>query len=222
MEYLKNCLYINLAHRTDRKEHVEGQLQRLGVSGERFNAIKMKDGAVGCTMSHIKCLETARDRGWDHVFICEDDIHFLDMDSFKKSLCDFVASGIEWDMILVAGNNAAPYEQVAPFCLRAHNCQTTTGYVARKEYYDVLIANYREGVTQLLRNPENRRQFALDIYWKRLQQNGRWYLLTPIAVAQLAGYSDIEERDTDYSALMTTVDKEWLFKLQRERMGLPN
>ena len=86
MEYLQNCLYINLEHRKDRLEHVTIQMQLLGISGERFNAIKTNDGAVGCTMSHIKCLETAKERDWDHVFICEDDILFLDVLTFKTNL----------------------------------------------------------------------------------------------------------------------------------------
>lgn len=216
MEYLQNCLYINLNHRTDRCEHVEEQLSNMGIPGTRFSAIKMDDGAVGCTFSHIKCLEIAKEKGWEHVFICEDDIHFLDPETFKTSFRQFIDSGIEWDVILVAGNNSIPYQVVSPFCIKVYNCQTTTGYVVKREYYDTLISNYREGVTNLLRNPRNRREFALDIYWKRLQNTGKWFLITPITVSQLAGYSDIECRHTDYGALMTSISKEWLFQPRRQ------
>ena len=42
LEDIKHAFYINLDHRTDRKEHVTGQLTNLGLQGfERFNAIKM-------------------------------------------------------------------------------------------------------------------------------------------------------------------------------------
>ena len=73
---LNHIFYINLDHRSDRKKDVEEQLNQVGLKGTRFNAIKMKDGRVGCTLSHIKCLEMAIKENFDHIFICEDDITF--------------------------------------------------------------------------------------------------------------------------------------------------
>ena len=75
---IKHAFYINLDHRTDRKEHVEKELGKLGIQAERFNAIKMQNGAVGCSMSHLKILQDARTKKLDHVLIMEDDISFLD------------------------------------------------------------------------------------------------------------------------------------------------
>ena len=62
MELLKNTLFINLEHRKDRLIHVTNELKKLGVNSERFNAVKTAVGAIGCTMSHIKCLEIAKER----------------------------------------------------------------------------------------------------------------------------------------------------------------
>ena len=76
---LTNVFYINLESRPDRKEHIEGQLKTVGFPNvERFNAIKMPngDGRIGCSLSHIKCLEIAKERGYSHVLICEDDTLF--------------------------------------------------------------------------------------------------------------------------------------------------
>ena len=83
---IKNILYINLTKREDRKIHVEHQLSLIGLSGERFNAIKLKNGRVGCSMSHLKCVELAKERNWDHVFICEDDITFTKPFSIVTSI----------------------------------------------------------------------------------------------------------------------------------------
>ena len=82
MDILQNTLYINLEHRVDRKEHVTKELEKIGVKGERFNAIKTKNGAIGCTLSHIKCLEIAKERNYEEVFICEDDITFTNLTYF--------------------------------------------------------------------------------------------------------------------------------------------
>ena len=87
---VSNVLYINLEHRTDRKESVIGQLSSIDLSGTRFNAIKMKDGRVGCTLSHIKCLELAKENKWDHVLIVEDDILFTQPDKFKHQFEIFI------------------------------------------------------------------------------------------------------------------------------------
>ena len=84
MEILKHTLYINLDYRTDRLEHVQEELDKIGIkeSAERFPAVKMEKGNVGCTLSHIKCIDLAKSRGWPYVFICEDDITFTDPGRF--------------------------------------------------------------------------------------------------------------------------------------------
>ena len=80
-EDIVNIFYINLEHRVDRREHVIKELttKGLGLGLEnitRFNAIKMINGAVGCSMSHLKILQDAMSNNLDHVLIVEDDITF--------------------------------------------------------------------------------------------------------------------------------------------------
>ena len=58
---IKHCFYIKLDSRPDRKIHVENQLQIIGIQGNRFNAIRLPNGALGCSMSHLKCLEIAKE-----------------------------------------------------------------------------------------------------------------------------------------------------------------
>ena len=70
MDIFEHTLFINLDHRKDRLEHVEKEFEKMGIQGERFNAIKPSSGAVGCTLSHIKCLEIAKERDYEQVFIC--------------------------------------------------------------------------------------------------------------------------------------------------------
>ena len=64
---IKHAFYINLASRPDRKQHVEEQLQILGINAQRFNAIKLPNGALGCSMSHLKCLEIAKQNNLKYV-----------------------------------------------------------------------------------------------------------------------------------------------------------
>ena len=71
---IKHAFYINLASRPDRKQHVEEQLKIMGIQAERFNAIKLANGALGCSLSHLKCLETAKENNWSHLLVVEDDM----------------------------------------------------------------------------------------------------------------------------------------------------
>ena len=129
---ISNVLYINLNKRKDRLEHVKKELLKIGITGERFRAIKLKNGRLGCSMSHLKCIEIAKKRDWDHVFICEDDITFIHPKIFLKQLEKFFESGLKWDVVIVAGNNLPPYKQHGDFCIQVSHCQTTTGYIVRK------------------------------------------------------------------------------------------
>jgi len=211
MDQLKHTLFINLENRTDRLDHVTKQLSSLGLSAERVSACKTDVGAIGCTLSHIKCLELAKKRGYEQVFICEDDITFLDPTLFKSSLEKFANNReLDWDVLIIGGNIVPPYDVIGDYCVRVGECQTTTGYVVRQHYYDVLINNFRDSVKNLIQDPENKKTYALDIYWKRLQKSGRWYMIFPLTVVQYDTYSDIEEKYTDYRWLMLDKDKAWL------------
>ena len=208
---IKHTLYINLLNRVDRKGHVEKELAKIGVPSERFNAIKLPNGAVGCSMSHLKCLQIAKEREWKHVFICEDDIQFLEPEIFKNQLDTFLKNHPDnWDVLLVAGNNMPPYIPVDDTCVQVKQCQTTTGYIVKQHYYDTLIENFKLGIQCLMREPHKHTLYAIDKYWFFLQQRDLWFLIVPLTVVQRTDYSDIEKRMVNYKRTMTDLDKKHL------------
>lgn len=211
MNLFENTLYINLDYRTDRLENIHKEFEKMGIINfERFPAIKMKMGNVGCTLSHIKCIELAKARGWPHVFICEDDISFKNPKVLKKSIENFTESN--WDVLVIGGNNCPPFIPISEYYVKVMNVQTTTGYIIKNHYYDILLANFKEGLDCLIREPEKKKQYSLDIYWKTLQQRDRWFMLIPLTVVQYYDYSDIEEKVVDYSQLMLDLDKRELME----------
>ena len=197
MELLENNLVINLSTRPDRFEHVTNEFKQLELIPRRFNAFLTKDGAIGCTISHIRCLEIAIEEDKDYIFICEDDISFTDPYILKRNIKRFVDNVKNWDMLIIGGNVIKPFEKIDDYCLKISNCQTTTGYIVNKHYYSTLLLNFRTGVQQLL-TTKNPKQFAIDIYWKLLQHAGKWYLLYPLTVTQYENWSDIEKRKTNW------------------------
>jgi GR25 family glycosyltransferase involved in LPS biosynthesis len=210
MELFEHTLFINLEHRTDRLNHALNEFKKMGIKAERVNAIKMQNGAIGCTMSHIKCIELAKSRDWEQVFICEDDISFLKPELLKRNIELFYNNDdILWDVLIIGGNNVPPYQQLYEYTARIFRNQTTTGYIVKKHYYDTLLTNFKESAANLLRNPNNKREYALDIYWNRLQMQDFWYMITPPTVTQYENYSDIECETTNYDFLMLDMDKQW-------------
>jgi glycosyl transferase family 25 len=219
---IKHAFYINLSSRPDRKQHVENQLKKIGLIAERFNAIKMTNGAIGCSMSHLKIIETAKANDWDHILIVEDDILFTNPTLFVKQFNKFLSNHKSFDVVLIAGNNVPPFKVIDDTCVKVTKCQTTTGYLVQKHYYDVLINNYKTGILNLMKNPDKPIMFAIDKYWFNLQQIHNWYLITPLTVTQREDYSDIEKRATNYTPAMLDLDKVAFFKRQQEILSLRN
>jgi len=196
-----NIYYINLAHRTDRNDHVLEQIESIGCTAIRIEAVECKQGAIGCGMSHIRCLELAKEQNLPFVCIVEDDIEFTDPTFFRKQLDTFLSSSIAWDILLLGTNMGPPFNKEEG-CLRVFNAQTTTGYIVKQHYYDTLLNSFKKSVGYLL-SDYNIKQFAIDIQWKPLQQRDRWYVLYPLTVIQRDDYSDIAKRVVKYGELMT-------------------
>ena len=208
IQNIKHAFYINLASRPDRKQHVESQLNSIGINAERFNAIKLANGALGCSMSHLKCLEIAKENSWPHLFIVEDDIKFLKPDIFKTQLNSFLSNHKSWDVVLIGGNNIPPYTKIDDTCVKVSTCQTTTGYLVNGHYFDTLIENFRSGIKKLLEFPQQHVIYAIDKYWFQLQKRHNWFLIIPLTVTQREDYSDIEKKPTNYAPAMLDLDKE--------------
>jgi GR25 family glycosyltransferase involved in LPS biosynthesis len=207
---ITNVVYINLDSRIDRRTHFESQFRKMGLQPQRFAAIRNADGAIGCSMSHVACMELAIKNGWDHVLVCEDDATIINpgqlVHQFNQFLNRFKDS---WDVVLLAGNNYQPFRQVSPEAVRVANCQTATAYLVRRPYFERLLANFKEGLKNLIANPSQQPDFAVDQYWKKLQRTDHWYLIVPISVIQRPDYSDISGQHVNYSDVMTQVDKKW-------------
>lgn len=213
MELLKNILFINLNERTDRLAHVTKEFNKMNLNAERVKGIKLENGALGCTLSHIKCLKLAKEREYEHVFICEDDIEFLNPKIFLEKLNLFYENKlIYWDVLVVGGNTVPPYQKITDYCIRVGHSQTTTGYIVKHTFYDMLIDNFTESANKLMSNPTNKVNYALDKYWLQLQKQYYFCMLIPPTVIQYASYSDIEGEVVNYKDLMLDMNKEWVFR----------
>jgi hypothetical protein len=126
---------------------------------------------------------------------------------FTINIQKFLNSDIEWDVVIVAGNNMLPYKPINEYCIQVMNCITTTGYIVKKHYYHKLMANFKEGVLTFMKNPDQKNKYAIDKYWLQLQMNDRWFMIIPPCIIQKEDYSDVEHRITNFKNYMLNYNK---------------
>jgi glycosyl transferase family 25 len=180
----------------------------------------MENGAIGCSMSHLRILQDAQKNNLDHILIVEDDITFLDPELFKNQINKFFETHKnDWDVVLLAGNNMPLYKNIDDTCIQVSRCQTTTGYIVNGHYIKTLLQNVKIGLTHLINKPTEHSKYAIDKYWFILQQLYKWYLIVPLTVVQREDYSDIEKRVTNFEKHMLDVDKEQMMKSMNKKLS---
>ena len=205
-ELISNHYYINLDTRTDRRESCEEQLKKWNLVPNRFEAIKNRVGIIGCGMSHLKIIETAKKENKSYVCIFEDDIIIGKSNQVKNTVNRILESKVDWDVLCLAGNAFEPHRHVADDYVVVNRMYCGTAYIVKQSYYDTMIKNIREGLI-LLMTTNNRRDYAWDNFWIKLQQKDTFILIKPLSIYQKPDYSDIEGREVDYKNLMLSLDK---------------
>ena len=206
MNNIDVIFYINLAHRTDRLEHITKQLRYLCPDMSkviRIEAIKETPGAIGCTLSHIKALEQfEQNSSWTTCMIIEDDFTLRDTNitNLNNILSTFFTEFSNWDVISIGYNShyrCNIKDTHISNIKKAIHIYSSSAYCIHKNFVSTLKQNFIES-SNAKRNEPNNVEFCLDVYWKHIQPISNWYLISPSIGYQLPGYSDIENKFVDY------------------------
>ena len=196
---MDNIVYINLAKRVDRREHIENELNKFQLNFERFEAVYNDSGILGCTKSHLEVLKLAKKQGWKSVLIFEDDFTFLvSREEFEYEIAQLMNSKVDYDVCMLAYNLMESGELNYDFLLKVREAQTASAYIVKDHYYDVLINLYEEAV-QLLGQTGEHWTYANDQCWKSLQRKDNWICTKTRIGKQMAGYSDNSGTYTDHN-----------------------
>jgi glycosyl transferase family 25 len=206
-EFLDKVVYINLKERNDRRQLVEKELLEKIPPEKilRFEAIRDSPGHIGCTKSHIAVLELAIRNRWKNVLIVEDDAMFHKYKKGYRTLKRLITNHPHFDVITL-GNVGAHFDKET---LRLSSGQTTTAYLVNSHYFQKLLDNFKEGLSNLLATKsmtsgderlQHEQQYAIDQYWKRLQRTDQWYIVNPALMIQRADKSDIMGGTVDYTS----------------------
>jgi len=197
MDRIAKVLYINLEYRSDRRTQIEGELASVGLSGERFSAIRRQPGYIGCMESHLAALEYAKASGFQNVLLFEDDFQFIvDRSTFNKELTDFFNLEIPYDVLMISYNDLKP-TPLNDVITKAIDVQTASGYLVHERFYDTLIANWKHALPLLVQTDKHW-LYSCDQSWKTLQPGADWFCLKRRIGMQRSSYSDIANRIVNY------------------------
>jgi GR25 family glycosyltransferase involved in LPS biosynthesis len=203
--FLEKAVYINLENRKDRKQEIENELVNKIPTDKiiRFNAIRDKIGHIGCSKSHINVLEIAIKNNWRNILIIEDDAMFHKYKNGYHILEKLIETHPNFDVITL-GNVSAEFDKKT---MKLYKGQTTTAYIVNQHYYQRLLKNFKDGLTELSKakdmNAQDRfpyeQKYCLDQYWKNLQKIDNWYIVNPALMIQRPSNSSIQDEVVDYT-----------------------
>lgn len=149
--YPKNALVISLPQSTYRLQRFQqfnvfnGVTEVIeAVDGSKLpkvpEGVPLRQGSLGCLLSHKKALEYARDKNFPCVLIFEDDAEMIP--TFSQDLKVAMSELPEnWDMLWLAGMDAAgsPSYQYSDHLKRVNGSWGTYAYVINSTVYDYFI-----------------------------------------------------------------------------------
>ena len=205
------AIYINLAHRTDRRTEIETTLRSLDgcfSSVRRLEATwKPECGALGCAASHCRALaDFLFSSDSDSAVIFEDDFELLvEVDVFKKMIVHLVEHLDAYDCVCFAYNQPVLVGGQRPDKLiRVLSSLSSSCYFVTRPFAHELLRCFAESHAILKRfervQPKNAlvAHAAIDVMWKRLQLSSRWFVTERRYGRQRPSFSDIEQRFVEY------------------------
>lgn len=196
-EMVDKIFYINLDTRSDRRQHMEHvlgtMLQLPNDKVERVAALKESPGWRGCARSHIRALTLARERNYAYVCILEDDFQPLEAERFHREVQKaWQTLEGNFDVLMLGMTPIRLQRLQADPLFRIRQALAFPGQIVRASYFSILIQAFEQALA--VGQP-------IDMLTQSLQASGLWYGMFPPIARQLPGYSDIENKPTNYGYL---------------------
>lgn len=199
-EFIDKILFINLEFRKDRLEELQKEMERINIPKEkiiRIDAIYNPLGALGCTKSHMKAIEYAKNNHYKTVWILEDDVNFIvNNESINKNMRyikDFLQA--QKDSIILLSGNTIKVSEYNNVLYKAINVLTTSSYIVTESKYDELLKILRES-ENILETTRNIELGSCDVVWNKIENR---YLLKERICYQRDSFSNVINKNCSYS-----------------------
>ena len=182
-EIFDKIYYINMDHRTDRREVCEAFFDEHKITAERIPGINLGHGSgpAGCAQSHVNAVKAAKEAGAKNVLIFEDDFEFLnyDIELIKEAFNELPP---DWNMFYLGYNPTAALIPYGHFTYRITGAYCAHAVAINYNFYDWIIDNH---------------YVPIDVFYEKCHPNFMCFGIKPMLCTQAAGISDIDYRDND-------------------------
>jgi GR25 family glycosyltransferase involved in LPS biosynthesis len=208
-DYFKKLYCINLDSRPDRWERAKELFDQHGLDVERVSGIngsqlgldfgpEIKEGAIGCSLSHLFTIKYAQQNNLDNFLLLEDDVEFDDEINQKFfSYIDQVPD--DWEMLYLGGQHfhGMNLKQVNENIFKCEYTLAAQSVGIRNTLYQRLI----DKVMNISK--------INDIHYAEMHKDINAYVIVPHLTWQRVSYSDIEQVTVDYTFLKNHRYPEW-------------
>lgn len=181
---------INLDERKDRWLAIQKMCRQCGINPERISAVKRKPGWHGCGLSHVKCAKLAKERNLPWVIVLEDDCMFsIEQWNHFKSLLPFLWDNRDkWNFF----NGGPTFINNIELFNKEYNLVKANSLCAHfifytKDVYDKIIEYKPTG---------SEKENIIDVWYSNTFKSVSSY---PIIAVQTPSFSDLNEKDVDYT-----------------------
>lgn len=191
---------INLECRPDRLQEFTAMAKKNDFEFERFNAFDWKNipgdqekkrAQDGCRLSHHAVIISAKTQGLKNVLIFEDDAF---MRPYWRAMLGDALKDVppDWEMFYLGYREVDHLIRVNPNLVRINQGWTTHAYAVNASAFDK--------AAQVAKTFE----YALDVaYADNVHKDGKCYGCSPGIAGQMNGISDIEDKNVNYSSLLS-------------------
>lgn len=210
MNYFDKIFCINLDSRLDRWESAKTQFDKHNLDVERISAIKgsdlnldwppeIKEGAVGCSLSHLFTIKMAKQMNLSNYLVFEDDIEFDE--NFNEKFSNIYENEVpfDWDMLYLGGQHfhGMNLTQVSEHVFKCEYTLAAHSVAFKYKIYDRFI-NSLIDITK-----------PCDVHYAESHKEINAYVIIPHLTWQRNSYSDIEKTNVDYTFLKQHRYPQW-------------
>jgi glycosyl transferase family 25 len=203
MENVDHIYYINLENQKYWEDSINKVIHSLGVGKDKItkiNAVKKDNGAYGCALSHILALEDAKQKKYNTIIILEDDFELFNPEDAKNKITKFLSDVKDWDLIMLSCHLIDIENCEIDNVSKVLDCQSTIAYAIKNHFIDKLLKVFYESseVLSKVKQYEYPCPYCIDVNWKKLQKNSKWYTFYPFLGREYPKYSYVQNKFLDH------------------------
>lgn len=173
--FFEQIYCINLDRRPERWQVVCRELDSVGILHrvERFPGIEHEHPRKGCALSHMACIEKARQDGCRNVLIFEDDLRWRvwDKDLLGRAV-EVLKRDTRWELFYLGGRLQKQARVISPEVLESRLWSSHAYAVSHRAY---------ERMAEV--------ELPLDVWYSQTFYS---YCVRPMMAVQAKGFSDIK------------------------------